>query len=171
MGKLGGIELNYSSDIDLIFLYDADGQTDGAAGSMTNHEFFDRLARDVVRLLTEITELGHAYRVDLRLRPEGERRARSCISLEGRMHYYDVLGRTWERQAYVKARPVAGDLDLGPRVSRTPRAVDLSPLPRPGRHHRHQGAQAAHRAATHPRRRRRCATSRPATAAFATSSS
>jgi [glutamine synthetase] adenylyltransferase / [glutamine synthetase]-adenylyl-L-tyrosine phosphorylase len=111
MGKLGGVELNYSSDIDLIFLYDQDGGTDGSR-PMSNGEFFGRLARDVVRLLTEPTELGIAYRVDLRLRPEGER-GPVVINLESAMHYYDVLGRTWERQAFVKARPVAGDLDLG----------------------------------------------------------
>jgi [glutamine synthetase] adenylyltransferase / [glutamine synthetase]-adenylyl-L-tyrosine phosphorylase len=111
MGKLGGVELNYSSDIDLIFLYDLDGNTDGPR-PMSNREFFDRLARDVVRLLTEPTELGITYRVDLRLRPEGER-GPVVISLESAMHYYDLLGRTWERQAFVKARPVAGNLDLG----------------------------------------------------------
>ena len=111
LGKLGGVELNYSSDIDLIFLYEADGNTDGPR-HITNHEFFDRLARDVVKLLAEVTELGAAYRVDLRLRPEGER-GPMVVSVESAMHYYDVLGRTWERQAYVKARPVAGDLDLG----------------------------------------------------------
>ncbi|HEV3022696.1 MAG TPA: hypothetical protein VGX76_09510 [Pirellulales bacterium] len=111
MGKLGGVELNYSSDIDLIFLYDADGKTDGQRPT-SNVEFFDRLARDIVKLLTETTEMGQAYRVDLRLRPEGERGA-MVHSLEAAMSYYDVLGRTWERQAYVKARPVAGDPDLG----------------------------------------------------------
>jgi glutamate-ammonia-ligase adenylyltransferase len=111
MGKLGGVELNYSSDIDLIFLYDVDGKTDGAR-SFDNVEFFNRLVRDVVRLLTEATELGSPYRVDLRLRPEGER-GPLVHSLEQATHYYDVLGRTWERQAYVKARAIAGDLDLG----------------------------------------------------------
>jgi len=111
MGKLGGVELNYSSDIDLIFLYDVDGSTDGHR-PIANSEFFGRLARDVVRLLTEATDLGICYRVDLRLRPEGER-GPVVISLESAMHYYDLLGRTWERQAFVKARPVAGDLELG----------------------------------------------------------
>ncbi len=66
----------------------------------------------MVKLLTEPTELGQCYRVDLRLRPEGER-GPTVPSLEAALHYYDVLGRTWERQAFVKARPVAGDLDLG----------------------------------------------------------
>jgi glutamate-ammonia-ligase adenylyltransferase len=111
MGKLGGVELNYSSDIDLIFLYDVDGNTDGPR-PIANSEFFGRLARDVVRLLTEPTDLGICYRVDLRLRPEGEH-GPVVISLESAMHYYDLLGRTWERQAFVKARPVAGDLELG----------------------------------------------------------
>lgn len=111
MGKLGGTELNYSSDIDLIFLYGVDGQTDGAR-KQTNLEFFDRLARETGKLLTEATAQGAAYRVDLRLRPEGER-GPLAPSLEYAQHYYDVLGRTWERQAYVKARPIAGDLDLG----------------------------------------------------------
>ncbi|HJT32400.1 MAG TPA: bifunctional [glutamate--ammonia ligase]-adenylyl-L-tyrosine phosphorylase/[glutamate--ammonia-ligase] adenylyltransferase [Pirellulales bacterium] len=111
MGKLGGDELNYSSDIDLVFLYDADGKTDGQRPT-TNVEFFDRLAREVVRLLSEPTDMGYTYRVDLRLRPEGER-GPFVHSLEAATAYYDVLGRTWERQAYVKARPVAGDFDLG----------------------------------------------------------
>jgi glutamate-ammonia-ligase adenylyltransferase len=111
MGKLGGVELNYSSDIDLIFLYDVDGATDGPR-PIANSEFFSRLARDVVRLLSEATDLGLCYRVDLRLRPEGEH-GPIVISLESAMHYYDLLGRTWERQAFVKARPVAGDLELG----------------------------------------------------------
>ncbi|HEX4132084.1 MAG TPA: bifunctional [glutamate--ammonia ligase]-adenylyl-L-tyrosine phosphorylase/[glutamate--ammonia-ligase] adenylyltransferase [Pirellulales bacterium] len=113
LGKLGGVELNYSSDVDLIFLYEADGKTDGPR-SITNGEFFDRLVREVVRLLTEPTTLGYAYRVDLRLRPEGER-GPVVHSLERAMRYYDVLGRTWERQAFVKARAVAGDLELGRR--------------------------------------------------------
>ncbi len=111
MGKLGGSELNYSSDIDLIFLAETAGHTDGAR-RMTNQEFFDRMARDVVRLLTEATPDGSAYRVDLRLRPEGER-GPLVTGFDAACNYYDVLGRTWERQAFVKARAVAGDLDLG----------------------------------------------------------
>ena len=111
MGKLGGEELNYSSDIDLIFLYDQEGQT-APQGRLSNREFFGKLAREVVKLLTEFTELGPAYRVDLRLRPEGQR-GPVVPSMESALHYYDVLGRTWERQAYVKARPIAGDLELG----------------------------------------------------------
>ncbi len=111
MGKLGGGELNYSSDIDLIFLYDAEGETD-TRRPLSNREFFDRLARELVRLLTETTELGSTYRVDLRLRPDGDR-GPMVVSLPGALQYYDLRGRTWERQAYIKARAVAGDRQLG----------------------------------------------------------
>ena len=111
LGKLGGIELNYSSDIDLVFFYDTDGQTDGSR-SITNREFFERLSRGLVRLLGELTDLGIVYRVDLRLRPDGERGA-VCLSYDQMVAYYDVKGRTWERQAYIKARPIAGDIHLG----------------------------------------------------------
>lgn len=111
LGKLGGVELNYSSDIDLIFLYEQDGQTD-ARRTVSNHEYFERLAKEVIRLLTETTELGYAYRVDLRLRPEGAR-GPLVLSYDNTLAYYDVKGRTWERQAFVKARPIAGDRELG----------------------------------------------------------
>ncbi len=111
MGKLGGLELNYSSDIDLIFLYDEEGHTDGHR-SISNAEFFDALAREITRLMTEGTDLGVAWRVDLRLRPEGAR-GKMCPSRSQALSYYDLRGRTWERQAYIKARPVAGSLDFG----------------------------------------------------------
>jgi glutamate-ammonia-ligase adenylyltransferase len=111
LGKLGGIELNYSSDIDLVFVYEEDGQTD-ARRTVSNQEYFERLAKELVRLLTEPTDLGTTYRVDMRLRPEGSR-GPLCTSLEATLSYYDVKGRTWERQAYVKARPIAGDRELG----------------------------------------------------------
>src|SRR3954453_17566093 len=111
LGKLGGIELNYSSDIDLIFLYESDGLTD-ARRNVTNQEYFERLSKEVVRLLTEATDLGSAYRVDLRLRPDGSHGA-ICMSFDSTLSYYDVKGRTWERQAFVKARPIAGDRELG----------------------------------------------------------
>ena len=111
LGKLGGRELNYSSDIDLIFLYDAEGRTAGPKPA-THAEFFARLGSEVVRLLADHTALGPAYRVDMRLRPEGERGplARSLASTLG---YYETAGRTWERQALIKCRPIAGDLELG----------------------------------------------------------
>lgn len=111
LGKLGGNELNYSSDIDLIGLYEEEGKTDGER-QRSNREFFERLIRDFVKLLTETTELGIAYRVDLRLRPNGKQGA-LINSLENTWQYYDVSGRTWERQAFVKARAIAGDIELG----------------------------------------------------------
>ncbi len=111
LGKLGGEELNYSSDIDLIFLYDSEGQTAGPR-PVSNAEFFARLGGEVVRTLSDHTSLGMAYRVDMRLRPEGDQGplARSLASTLG---YYQTVGRTWERQALIKCRPIAGDLDLG----------------------------------------------------------
>jgi glutamate-ammonia-ligase adenylyltransferase len=111
LGKLGGEELNYSSDIDLIFLYDEDGQTTGLK-VVSNAEFFARVGSEVVRILAEHTELGMAYRVDMRLRPDGEQGALAS-SLDATLGYYVTRGRTWERQALIKCRPVAGDLDLG----------------------------------------------------------
>ena len=111
LGKLGGRELNYSSDIDLVMLYqDAEGvsgtpDTDGG-------EFAQRLAREVIKLLTESTDLGFAYRVDMRLRPDGSQ-GQLCTRIDQALAYYDTRGRTWERQAYVKARAIAGDIELG----------------------------------------------------------
>jgi glutamate-ammonia-ligase adenylyltransferase len=111
LGKLGGVELNYSSDIDLVFFYDLDGQTD-AARPISNHEFFERLGCELVKLLSESTNLGIAYRFDLRLRPEGSQ-GEVCMNFDRALSYYDNKARTWERQAFVKARAVAGDLNLG----------------------------------------------------------
>jgi glutamate-ammonia-ligase adenylyltransferase len=118
-GKHGGEELNYSSDIDLMFLYDDEGATRGKrVTSIDNAEFFGRVVTDVVRLLSQHTDRGQAYRIDLRLRPEGQRGplARSLVST---LSYYDTLGRTWERQALIKLRPVAGDLKLGEEFLRS----------------------------------------------------
>jgi glutamate-ammonia-ligase adenylyltransferase len=112
-GKLGGKELNYSSDIDLMFLYDDEGQTRGQRVTiLSNDDYFARVCTEVVRLLTAYTEGGLAYRVDLRLRPEGHR-GPLARSLASTLSYYDTLGRTWERQALIKLRPVAGDAKLG----------------------------------------------------------
>ncbi len=111
LGKHGGQELNYSSDLDLMFVYDAEGTTRG--GRKTgNDEFFARVVSEVVRLLSANTDRGAAYRIDLRLRPEGDR-GPLARSLASTLAYYDALGRTWERQALIKVRPVAGDRDLG----------------------------------------------------------
>jgi len=111
LGKLGGEELNYSSDIDLIFLYESDGQTDGPR-PVSNSEFFARVGGEIVRFLSDHTSLGAAYRVDMRLRPEGDQ-GPLARSLPATLGYYQTSGRTWERQALIKCRPVAGDLDLG----------------------------------------------------------
>lgn len=111
MGKLGGRELNYSSDIDLMLIYELEGRTDGDR-SIGNQEFFNQVVRSIVRLLSASTAKGFAYRVDLRLRPHGHD-APLCLSMKSTLAYYDQHGRTWERQALVKARPIAGSLRLG----------------------------------------------------------
>jgi glutamate-ammonia-ligase adenylyltransferase len=111
LGKLGGGELNYSSDIDLIYVYEAEGRTDGPAAA-TNADHFARLGGTLARLLSDHTEDGQAYRVDLRLRPEGAQGALSR-SRAATLAYYGTTARTWERQALLKARPVAGDRALG----------------------------------------------------------
>ena len=117
-GKLGGEELNYSSDIDLMFVYDEEGATRGCrVTSISNDEFFGRVVGEVVRLLSAHTDRGQAYRVDLRLRPEGDR-GPLARSLASTLAYYDSLGRTWERQALIKVRPAAGDRALGEQFLR-----------------------------------------------------
>jgi glutamate-ammonia-ligase adenylyltransferase len=113
LGKLGGEELNYSSDIDLLFIYSAEGKTAGER-SVSNAEYFARVAADVVRLLSDHSALGSAYRVDIRLRPEGGQGA-LARSLAATLGYYETAGKTWERQALVKCRPVGGDPALGRR--------------------------------------------------------
>jgi glutamate-ammonia-ligase adenylyltransferase len=109
-GKLGGDELNYSSDIDLMFVYDHDGDTN-KRGGITNAECYSKIVAEVVRLLSSVTDRGFAYRVDLRLRPEGKG-GPLARSLSSTLSYYDHRGRTWERQALIKLRPVAGDREL-----------------------------------------------------------
>jgi glutamate-ammonia-ligase adenylyltransferase len=112
-GKHGGAELNYSSDIDLMFIYDEEGATRGKRiTNVGNDEFFGRVVGEVVRLLSAHTDRGQAYRIDLRLRPEGHR-GPLARSLASTLSYYDTMGRTWERQALIKVRPVAGDPKLG----------------------------------------------------------
>ncbi|QVL30874.1 bifunctional [glutamate--ammonia ligase]-adenylyl-L-tyrosine phosphorylase/[glutamate--ammonia-ligase] adenylyltransferase [Telmatocola sphagniphila] len=110
-GKLGAQELNYSSDIDLMVIFDEEGQPKNRRG-ISNQEFYSRIVPEIVRLLSAHTDHGQAYRVDLRLRPEGSNGA-LARSLSSTLYYYDTLGRTWERQALIKVRPVAGYLPLG----------------------------------------------------------
>ena len=111
LGKLGGEELNYSSDIDLMFLYSSNGVTSGAAG-ITNKEFFKRAANELTALLSAYTPEGMCYRVDLRLRPEGSL-GEVCISLDGARQYYESRARDWELQMMIKARVAAGDRATG----------------------------------------------------------
>ncbi|MGD8380297.1 MAG: bifunctional [glutamate--ammonia ligase]-adenylyl-L-tyrosine phosphorylase/[glutamate--ammonia-ligase] adenylyltransferase, partial [Gammaproteobacteria bacterium] len=111
MGKLGGQELNFSSDIDLIFSYRAGGQTDGER-TLSNEEYFTRLGQRLIRLLDEPTAEGFVFRVDMRLRPFGE--AGPLVLNFGAMEtYYQTHGREWERYAFIKARPCAGDRAAG----------------------------------------------------------
>ena len=104
MGKLGGRELNFSSDIDLVFLYPGEGETSGPKRTSA-HEFFARLARQAVQLLEEATSDGFVYRVDTRLRPFGNS-GPPVVSFAALENYLLEHGRGWERYAYVKARPV-----------------------------------------------------------------
>jgi glutamate-ammonia-ligase adenylyltransferase len=109
MGKLGGEELNYSSDIDLVFVYGADGRTAGGeAGRIDNAEYFDRVCRDIVGMIDTATDEGSVFRVDLRLRPEG-RVGQMVLSLAGYRAYHAERAEPWERQALLKARVCAGD--------------------------------------------------------------
>ena len=107
MGKLGGGELNVSSDIDLIFLYPEDGETAGPR-SITNHEFFGRLGRKLITTLDETTADGRVFRVDMRLRPWGDD-GPLAMSFGGLEEYLVAQGREWERYAWIKARALSGD--------------------------------------------------------------
>ncbi len=110
MGKLGAYELNYSSDIDLIVLYDAEAIRTDDRDSLQTH--FVRLTRDLVRLIDERTADGYVFRVDLRLRPDPGSTP-PALSLLAAEAYYESLGQNWERAAMIKARPVAGDKAAG----------------------------------------------------------
>jgi len=122
MGKLGGQELNYSSDIDLIYIYSGEqGQTDATEPSQTsvsNTEFFSKLAQAITRELSAPTEEGYFYRVDLRLRPEGSA-GPVASSLSACKNYYGSWGETFERLALIKVRPVGGSAELGEEFCRT----------------------------------------------------
>jgi glutamate-ammonia-ligase adenylyltransferase len=106
MGKLGGRELNFSSDVDLVFAYALAGQTDGPR-IIDNQEFFNRLGAQLIRLLDRRTEDGFVFRVDMRLRPFGES-GPVVISLAALEEYLQQHGRDWERYAWIKARPIVG---------------------------------------------------------------
>src|SRR5262249_6307538 len=113
LGKLGGEDLNWSSDIDLVLVHRGDGMTEGGtAGSVPTVTFYTRLAEALGRAMSTVTEDGFCYRVDLDLRPQG-RAGAAVSSLPAMLQYYEQHGRTWERAAWIKARPVAGGLGLG----------------------------------------------------------
>ena len=113
MGKLGGNELNYSSDVDLIYLYSSGNrQIKTAKKPISNELFFQIVAMELTRVLSASTSEGRLFRVDLRLRPEGDVGPLAWSSRDA-VKYYQTRGRTWERLALLKARPVAGHRSLG----------------------------------------------------------
>jgi glutamate-ammonia-ligase adenylyltransferase len=122
LGKLGSYELNYASDIDLLFLYSDDGNTSGTGsrGEVTNREYFVKLAEAVTRLVGQQTGEGAAYRVDLRLRPFG-RDGALASSLNEAARYYRDKAQRWELQALIRARAAAGDLLLYSRFAQATR--------------------------------------------------
>lgn len=112
MGKLGGKELNVSSDIDLVFLYEEDGDTRGGVKSISHHEWYSRLGKKLIALLSELKSEGFVFRVDMRLRPNGDSGPLVC-SLGMLEEYFTVQGREWERYAWIKGRmiyPTESDL-------------------------------------------------------------
>ncbi len=111
LGKLGGMELNYSSDIDLMFLYGQNGQTRGPR-PISNKEFFQKVANQLTGILSSYTGAGVCYRVDLRLRPEGSL-GEVAVSVDGAKEYYARRARDWELQMLIKGRVSAGDVALG----------------------------------------------------------
>ena len=106
MGKLGGGELNVSSDIDLVFAYPEEGETDGAR-RVSNREFFDRLGQQVIAALSRVDADGYVFRVDMRLRPYGDS-GPLTVSFAALEQYLVTQGRAWERYAWQKARPLTG---------------------------------------------------------------
>jgi glutamate-ammonia-ligase adenylyltransferase len=111
LGKLGGEELNYSSDIDLMFIYGGNGHTDGPA-PVSNKEFYKKVANEYTSLLSSYTADGQCYRVDLRLRPDGTL-GEICLSEDGARTYYRDRARDWEKQMLIKARVAAGEPEPG----------------------------------------------------------
>ena len=117
LGKLGGGELNFSSDIDLVYAYEHEGESDGVR-ALAASDYFARLGQQLAKLLDEVTADGFSHRVDLRLRPFGNA-GRVALSFAAMEQYFQREGRDWERYAWQKARPVAGDLAAGERFLAT----------------------------------------------------
>ncbi len=124
MGKLGGKELNFSSDVDLMYVFGSEegvttGSSDRASTVQISHtEYFRHLSQAITNALSEVTQAGYLFRVDLNLRPEGKG-GDIATSLGTYQHYYATRGETWERMALLKARPIAGDRTLGRRFLST----------------------------------------------------
>ena len=112
MGKLGAQELNFSSDVDLIFAYSEEGETQGGVRQSSNSEYFTRLGRELINVLNQTTPEGFVFRVDMRLRPFGDS-GPLALNFDALENYYQVYGREWERYAMIKARVVAGDREAG----------------------------------------------------------
>ena len=115
MGKLGARELNFSSDIDLIFAFPETGRANGPSGELSNDEWFARLCRSLIRVVGGATADGTVFRVDTRLRPDGDN-GPLVMSFDNMESYYQQFGREWERYAWIKARPAAGDKEAGRRL-------------------------------------------------------
>ena len=111
MGKLGGHELNYSSDIDLIFSFSEEGETTGTR-ALASSQFFTRLGQRFIKVLNDVTADGFVFRVDMRLRPYGDS-GPLVMSYAGMEQYYQTQGRDWERYAMIKARVIGGDRKEG----------------------------------------------------------
>ena len=143
MGKLGARELNYSSDIDLVLLYDPDAHP--------NHDelqrVFTRLSAELVRLMETRDADGYVFRMDLRLRPDPGSTP-PAVSLPTAVTYYESLGQTWERAALTKARPVAGDLALGLELPGGDPSVHLAAASGFRGHRGHRRDEASHRPAS-----------------------
>ena len=114
MGKLGGYELNFSSDIDLIFCFSEEGETNGAR-SLANSQFFIRLGQRFIKVLNDVTADGFVFRVDMRLRPYGDS-GPLVMSIAALEQYYQTQGRNWERYAMIKARVIGGDRLVGQEI-------------------------------------------------------
>jgi len=112
LGKLGARELNFSSDVDLIFAYPKSGYTLSAAQSISNNDFFTRLCRQLIKVISQPTAHGFVFRTDLRLRPYGEN-GPLAMDFDAMENYYEEQGREWERYAMIRARVVAGDHQAG----------------------------------------------------------
>ena len=175
MGKLGGCELNVSSDIDLIMLYGEEGETDGPR-RISHHEFYGRLTRRMMPVLSEVDANGQVFRTDLRLRPDGDA-GPLAWSLDALEHYLIGQGREWERYAWLKARLMPARAFEGSDSALQARQLESLRVPFVYRKYFDFDALAALRAArAHPPglaapRQRATASTAPTTSSWATAAS